>query len=135
MIRGRAEVIVSMEEFATKTTLACVAACILCPFLVCILYTFISSVITLHVTLFYLSGLCSFLLPFVHKDIHHEYMRMLLFPPLLFIATLSHTSSNMRLVFLYTDFSAFHPITVDCFYHAVQPYFMYYLYTGISHDS
>jgi len=35
-----------------------------------------------------------------------------------------HTSSDMRLAFLYTDFSAFHPMIVSCFYHAVQPYSM-----------
>jgi len=85
--------------------------------------------IVISVIYHHISG--PFLFLFVYKNVYHTYSHMLLFPPL-FIATLFHTSSDMRLAFLYTDFSAFHPITVGSFYHVVQPYFMY-LYTGNSH--
>jgi len=58
---------------------------------------------------------------------------MHLFLPLFLIATLFHTSSDMRLAFLYTNISVLHPITVSSCYHVVQPYFIY-LYAGISHE-
>ena len=37
---------------------------------------------------------------------------------LLFMGTLSHTSSDMRLYFLYTDIYVFHPVIVSYFYYA-----------------
>ena len=75
-------------------TMQLVAAYILCPFL-CSFFPYLS-----RNSLSCFSGL-RFSIPICYSSTgyHHAYMCMLLFSILLFIATLSHTSSDMRLHF------------------------------------
>jgi len=62
-----------------------------------------------------------FLLLFVYKDIHYASCSHASVHTLVSIYQAVSYKSDMRLAFLFTDFSTLLPITVSPFYYAVQP--------------
>jgi len=63
----------------------------------------------------------SFLFLFVYKDIHYTSYSHASVHTLMTICHTVSYKSDMRLAFLFTDFSTLLPITVSLFYYAVQP--------------
>jgi len=62
-----------------------------------------------------------FLFLFVYKDIHYASCSHASVHTLVSICHTVSYKSDMRLAFLFTDFSTLLPITVSLFYYAVQP--------------